>query len=368
VRRRNLLALAAALSLVLACALAPCASAASSRDGFGLFVADDDWDFANPGALPALGDDFARLRPEAFRLQTVWNTVHRPEWLARTRAMIAHARLQGARQIVVTLRSSNPANLGPEGYFPTPEQYRAKVEPLVRQLAGLVDVWGPANEPNVAWRPKDDPAGQAPLDPVVLAGYYTAFHDVVRRHDPTALVTSPDFLDAGSLASFDEYVRTYSAAAVGGGWGDVVAFHPYGDVERAADPAAPATFTDALAALIPPDKEIWVTEVGAHYAGDPDGQAARVEWIADVLANHPRVARVAYYNMRGGGSAWDTGLFDADFARRPAWYAWCAATHGDDPTHPDCAPLPTIGGPTCIAYFVEYLVRGTRDWTGVRCV
>lgn len=357
----------AALTLATTCAAA--SASAASRDGSGLFVADDDWDFANPGPLPALGEDLARLRPQAFRLQTVWNTVDRPEWMARTRAMIAQARLQGAQEIVLTLRSNNPANVGPEGYFPTAEQYRAKVEPLVGQLAAQVDVWGPANEPNIAWRPKEDPAGQAPLDPAALAGYYTAFHEIVRRHDPTATITSPDFLDAGSLAAFNDYVATYAAAA-GGGWGDVVAFHPYGDVKRADHPDAPATFTDALAALVPPGRDIWVTEVGAHHDGDPAAQAARVEWIADVLARHPRVERVAYYNMRGGGPDWDTGLLDGDFARRPAWYAWCAATHGDDPRHPDCAPFLAPGGdgPGCIAYFVEYLVLDTHDWSGVRCV
>ena len=364
---RRLLSLCLAGASI-ALAAAGIATATTPRDGSGLFVADDDWDFANPGPLPALGDDFARLAPRAFRLQTIWNTVDRPEWLARTQAMIAHARLQGAQQILLTLRSNNPANVGPEGYFPTAAEYRAKVEPLVQQLAPLVDVWGPANEPNIAWRPKDDPAGQAAVPAVALAGYYTAFHDIVRRHDPTALITSPDFLDAGSFASFAEYVTTYSAATPDGGWGDVVAFHPYGDVKRALAPDAPPTFTDALASLIPPDKEIWVTEVGAHYEDDPAGQAARVEWIADVLANHPRVTRVAYYNMRGGGPEWDTGLLDGDFSRRPAWYAWCAAVHGDDPRHLDCAPPPGADAPGCIAYFVEYLVLETRDWPGVRCV
>lgn len=365
---RRVLRAVAILALVLACAVPP-ATATTPRDGSGLFVADDDWDFANPGALPALGHGFAKLGPRAFRLQTVWNTVDRPEWMARTEAMIAHARLQGAEQIVVTLRSNNPANVGPEGYFPTADEYRAKVEPLVQRLAGAVDVWGPANEPNIAWRPKEAPGGQAPLPPVALAGYYIAFHDTVRRHDPTATITSPDFLDAGSLASFDDYLRTYSAAAEGG-WGDVVAFHPYGDVKRADHPDAPATFTDALARLIPSDRDIWVTEVGAHHDGDPAAQAARVEWIAYVLASHPRVRRIAYYNMRGGGLEWDTGLLDGDFRRRPAWYVWCAATHGDDPRHPDCAPpfLDPADGPGCIAYFVEYLVLDTHDWSGVRCV
>ncbi|HEX2071347.1 MAG TPA: glycosyl hydrolase [Thermoleophilaceae bacterium] len=353
----------------LALVVADPVGAATPRDGSGLFVADDDWEFVNPGALPALGDDFARLGPKVFRLQTIWNTVDRPEWLGRTQTMISHARARGAQQVILTLRSNNPANVGPEGYFPTADEYRAKVEPLVQQLAGVVDVWGPANEPNGAWRPKEDAAGQAPLPPIALAGYYTTFHDIVRRHDPTALVTSPDFLDAGSLASFTEYLTAYAAAA-GGGWGDVVAFHPYGDVERAVEPTPAATFTDALAALIPPDSDIWVTEVGAHHDGDPAAQAFRVEWIADVLANHPRVTRVAYYNMRGGGPDWDTGLLDADFSRRPAWYAWCAAAHGDDPLHPDCAPVlpPGSDGPGCIAYFVEYLVLETHDWSGVRCV
>ena len=359
---------AVVLAIASICSLSATAGATAPRDGLGLFVADDDWDYANPGALPALGADFERLRPRVFRLQTIWNTVDRPEWLLRTETMIAQARSRGAQQIVLTLRSNNPANVGPEGYFPTPDQYRAKVEPLVRRLAAQVDVWGPANEPNIAWRPKEDPAGQAPLDPVTLAGYYGALQVAVRRHDPSALVSSPDFLDAGSLAAFTDYVTTYSTAA-GGGWGDVVAFHPYGDVKQAIAPDSPAGFTDALSALIPPDRDIWITEVGAHYEGDPAAQAARVAWIANVLANHPRVERVAYYNLRGGGADWDTGLFDADFTRRPAWYAWCAATHGDDPTHPDCAPPPPgANGPGCIAYFVEYLLLDTREWPGVRCV
>jgi hypothetical protein len=42
---------------------------------------------------------------------------------------------------------------------------------------------------------------QAPLEPVALADY-EVFHDVVRRNDPTAAITSPDFLDTGSLESF----------------------------------------------------------------------------------------------------------------------------------------------------------------------
>jgi hypothetical protein len=365
---RRLPLLLAALTLTLAVA-PPSAGAIAPRDGAGLFVADDDWDFANPGALPSLGDDLLKLRPRAFRLQTVWNTVDRPEWLARTEAMIAQARLQGAEQVILTLRSNNPANVGPEGYFPTPAEYRAKVEPLVERLAGSVDVWGPANEPNIAWRPKDAPGGQAPLHPVTLAGYHDSLDAILARHDPTALLTSPDFLDAGSLARFADYVTRYSAAATGGGWGDVVAFHPYGDVKRAEAPDVPATFTAALAALAPPDREIWVTEVGAHFEGDPAGQTARVEWIADVLANHPRVTRIAYYNMRGGGEAWDTGLLDGEHQRRPAWYAWCAATHGGDPRAPDCAPPFLAGdGPGCIAYFVEYLVLDTHDWSGFRCV
>lgn len=363
---RSALTVLAASIAVLAAVAVP-ASATTGRDGWGLFVADDDWDFAHPGALPSLGADLARLRPQAFRLQTIWNSVDRPEWLHRTEAMIDRARAQGARQVILTLRSNNPANVGPEGYFPTPEQYRAKVAPLVARLADRVDVWGPANEPNIAWRPKEADGGQAPLDPVTLAGYYGALREAVYDADPTAAVTSPDFLDAGSLAAFTDYVTTYSTAA-GGGWGDAVAFHPYGDVKRADRPDAPALFTDALAALVPPDSEIWVTEVGAHYEGDPDAQAARVTWIADVLARHPRVARVAYYNVRGGGAEWDTGLLDGDHARRPAWYAWCAATHGDDPAAADCAPPASPAALGCIAYFVEYLLLDTREWPGVRCL
>jgi hypothetical protein len=262
----------------------------------------------------------------------------RPEWKSRTHALIDRARARGVQQIILTIRSNNPNNVGPDGYFPNATVYGNKITALVEEFAGKVDAWGPANEPNGAWRPSTAPGGQAQLPPVYAAAYYFKMRGAVNAHDGTATVTSVDFLDDwGSLQNFNDYLTAYKNAT-GGDWGDVVAFHPYRDTRN-----AQLTYTNALASAAP-GKNIWVTEVGAEYKGDATAQNARVSWIANTLANHSRVKRITYYSMRGSGfhssTNWDTGLLNPNRSRRPAWYTWCAAAHGDNAAHPDCRPLP----------------------------
>jgi hypothetical protein len=333
------LAVAMLFMALLSCFAASSASGATSHDGYGLFVADDDWDFVDPAyPMPSLGDAFAKLQPRVFRLQTIWNTMDRPEWQARTHALIDRARLRGAQQVILTVRSNNPANVGPDGYFPSSTQYKNKISLLVAEFAGKVDVWGPANEPNGKWRPDDAPGGYAQLTPTYAAAYFLRMREAVAQHDPTALVTSPDFLDDwGTLQQFTNYVTAFGQGT-GGLWGDYVAFHAYRDVKQ-----MNLDRTNALVSVIPANKTIWITEVGAHYESDQD-QNTRVGWIASTLAGHARVGRIAYYNMRGGGSSWDTGLLNSDFIRRPAWYTWCSATHADNPNHADCAPDKSVAG------------------------
>ena len=310
------------------------ASGAASRDGWGFAVADDDWEWDNPGYLPSLEDGFAALEPKAFRFQMIWNAVDLPWHMDRARAMIARARAQGVEQIAVTFRKSVDPDLDPVyGARPTAEGYAEHVGEVVRLLADDVDVWGPANEPNrgETWLP-----GVAGAQ--LLAGYYAALEEAVATWDPTAEITSPDFVDRADLGTIAAYVNAYENA--GGGWGDHVAFHPYAGAYN----QTTQTTLDVIG-LAPPGASIWITEVGA-FARDQRGieatetsQNDTVWWLATTLANLPQVERIHYYHMRGNPeAAWDTGLLNANGSPRIAWHTWCAMAHSDL-EHPRCQPV-----------------------------
>jgi hypothetical protein len=305
------------------------AVAAVPTTGAGFGIADDETNWDNLASFPDLGDGFARLRPQVFRFQTIWDTIDNPEWITRAENMIERAEAHGVQTIVVTLRSNNEGNVGPYGYFPTAAQYEEKVAQLVDRFADDVDVWGPANEPNGAWRPDNAPGGEAPLPAATLASYQLAFETVVAVEDPTALTTSPDFLDGANLGSIAGYVDAYEGA--GGGWGDIAAFHPYNGVTH----KSLATMTDFVG-LIPAGRPIWLTEVGAHNDADTTAQDSRVAWIVNTLGAHSRVAKIFYYHVRDNNDEWDTALLNSDQSPRPGWRTWCAATHGGNASHADC--------------------------------
>jgi hypothetical protein len=305
-----------------------------TRDGWGFAIADDDWNWSNPGDLPALGDSFAQLQPKAFRLQMIWNAAELPWHMDRARAMIARARAQGVQQIVVTFKKSVGQDVDPVyGSQPSAEGYGLRTAEVVRQLAGDVDVWGPANEPNrgEAWLPGASGAR-------LLAEYYASLRDTVAALDPSAEITSPDLVDRGDLGSIVRYVEPYEEA--GGGWGDYIAWHPYAGVHQ----KTTQTTLD-LMSLAPADSDVWITEVGA-FGRSPGGvndpepvQNDKVWWLATVLAELPRVTRIHYYHMRGSPqSSWDTALTNPDGSRRLAWKTWWCMTQGPAVEDPDCQP------------------------------
>lgn len=330
--RRRLGALVAAALAVLLIAAAPAAGAAP-RDGWGFAIADDDWEWDNPGYLPSLGDGFADLAPKAFRLQMIWNAADKEWHMDRARAMIARARAQGVQQIVVTFKKSVGQDMDPEGPQPSADNYGAHVGEVMRQLAGDVDVWGPANEPNLGemWLPRAEGAR-------LLAEYYKRLEVAAEAWDPTAEITSPDFVDRTDLATIGRYVNAYENA--GGGWGDHVAFHPYWGAH-----AETTQTTLDLIGLAPPGADVWITEVGAFGRSESAGieatetaQNDKVWWLAETLAALPQVQRIHYYHMRGSPTAtWDTGLMDIDANPRIAWHTWCAMSRGLD--HPECQPV-----------------------------
>jgi hypothetical protein len=324
-------AIAALAALLIA---ATPALGAAPHDGWGFAVADDDWEWDNPGYLPSLEDEFAALEPKAFRFQMIWNAADLPWHIDRARGMIARARAHGVEQIVVTFKKSVGPDLDPVyGAKPTAEGYADHVSEVVRLLADDVDVWGPANEPNRGemWLPGVSGAQ-------LLAGYYAGLQDAIATWDPTAEITSPDFVDRADLGTIAAYVNAYENA--GGGWGDHVAFHPYSGAYN----ETTQTTLDVIG-LAPPGASVWVTEVGA-FGRDQRGieatetsQNDTVWWLATTLAELPQVERIHYYHMRGHPeAAWDTGLTTVDGSVRMAWHTWCAMAHGDL-EHSACQPV-----------------------------
>lgn len=151
----------------------------------------------------------------------------------------------------------------------------------------------------------------------------------------------------------------------GGGFGDIVAWHPYWGVHN-----KDLKSTVNLLSLTPAGKEVWITEVGAfgrnigRSINDSEAiKADRVSWIISTLAAvSPRLKRIHYYHMRGAQDPafnWDTGLTDWDGRRRLSWYLWCAASHGGNAADPSCtgmrssAPAVASWGPGRLDVFLR---------------
>lgn len=305
------------------------AAADVPRDGQGFALADDAY-FTFAGDPPEFlaeaeawyGSSFATLRPAAFRFQVYWNADQ--GLIDRAKMLVDYVRRQGVTQVVVSFKKNGPV--------PDAATYGASIRAVLAQLAGYVDAWSPANEPNVGdtWLPG---TGGARL----LAQYWAQFSAAVDELDPTALKLSPDFADRRDLGSIGPYLSAYAKA--GGGFGATVAWHPYWGTN-----AMTRATTDDLLRYVPPDLPVWLTEVGAwgrnthgdsHVEQDELEQNRRLNWLVNDpngLAADPRVTRIHQYHMRDSGQPdWDSALVDEAGVRRPAWYTWCYASHFADP-------------------------------------
>jgi hypothetical protein len=334
-----------------AVALAPAAShAAVPHNGQGFALADDTY-FNWPNDPPSFqaaaenwyGPTFADLEPASFRFQILWNAD--PLLIERANMLADYVRSQGVTEVVVTFKKN--------GRAPDAATYGASIRNIVAQLASRVDAWGPANEPNrgATWLPGTDGAR-------LLAAYWAQFNATLDALDPGALRLSPEFVDRRDLGSIGAYVRAYAEA--GGGFGHAVGWHPYWGLH-----AATSATTDDLLQSVPADLPVWITEVGAfgtNTNGNPiiqDGettQQGKLNWLVNDpngLAAHPRIARIYHYHVRDTGQPdWDSALLRRDGDRRPAWYTWCFASHGDDQTAGDCADWRFLGG----------LLPGVQGW------
>ena len=327
----------AILAVGLAIAAAP-AAADVPRDGLGFAVADD----GGPATLNT--QYFDRLRPQAFRFMVPWNAAYSPPAIARASSIISTVRAHGVQQIAVSFNHD-----GHRRSAPGPTEYTTAVEAFVRQFAGVVDAWGPANEPNCGggWTALNRAAGAQ-----LTSQYYNILLFLIRSGaDPTAMMLSPDFCDSYAAASVGPWMTAYQRGAPGGasgGFGDAIAWHPYWDLHYMGagrvGPSQVSSTQDLIDNVNAPDIPVWVTEAGAFGVNPGRGiqddeatQNEKLRWLVDSLAHESRVTRIYYYSMYGNPGGWDTGLLRAGGSRRPSWYTWCAESHGGDVSHPDCA-------------------------------
>ena len=325
------------LSAAAVAALIPSAAhAAAPYDGWGFGVADPD-----PQSARSLDHRFEALRPKTFRFIVNWNIADDPGLKLQALARIQLARAAGVEEVALSFGT-------PPAYV-DPYAWAAKVFAFVDEFSPHVEWWSPANEPNhlasegTNWlRERPDVAAAYSN---LLAWYLAVFHSDDRLLSPDFHDDYDDDLADGTLlrttagkrvSTVTDYVRRYAAA--GGRFGEMVAWHPYSGVRRRSL-ASTEDFTTALRTVGTGDLPIWITEVGALEGPE---QGAQVEFLVGNLSQLPHTKRVSYWHMFDHNDGWDSALIARDRTLRPAWYTWCAASHGNDRDHPDCAvwPLP----------------------------
>ena len=127
----------------------------------------------------------------------------------------------------------------------------------------------------------------------------------------------------------------------------MVAWHPYYGVMR----QSLESTTDLLDNVLPPDSppDVWITRWAASSSAvDSRGavtiaqtieqQNAVVAFITGPLATSRAYAASATTTCATTTRSGTRRSSTSSVGRRPAWYTWCAARHGGDASHPDCAP------------------------------
>jgi hypothetical protein len=312
------------------------AHAAAPYNGWGFGVADPDYQPAR-----SLDHRFQALRPKTFRFIVNWNIADDPGLKAQALARIQLARAAGVEEVAVSFGT-------PPAYV-DPFTWAAKVFAFVNEFSPHVEWWSPVNEPNhlpregTNWlRERPDVAASYSN---LLAWHLAAFH-------PDDRLLSPDFHDdydddlgdgtplrtmpGQGVSTVSDYITRYAAA--GGRFGEMVAWHPYSGVKRRSM-ASTEDFTRTLGTVGAGSLPIWITEVGAL---EGPGQGEQLEFVVRQLSQAQPVKRLSYWHMFDHNDGWDSALIARDRTLRPAWYTWCAASHGNDRSHPDCAvpPLP----------------------------
>jgi polysaccharide biosynthesis protein PslG len=130
------------------------------------------------------------------------------------------------------------------------------VTALVAQSAGRIKYWELWNEPDCAWEWN----GTIPQMVRMAKDAYT----IIKAADPSAMVTTPSSVNAGSGHSIDIWLPAYLAAG-GGNYADIVAFHGYINPALGQEPEAITRTVDQVTSSLTgalTTKPIWNTEGG----------------------------------------------------------------------------------------------------------
>jgi hypothetical protein len=320
----------------LAAAIPSATQAAAPYDGWGFGVADPDFQPAR-----SLDHRFEALKPKTFRFIVDWNIADNPGLKSQALARIQLARAAGVEEVAISFGA-------PPAYV-DPLAWAVKVFAFVDEFSPHVEWWSPVNEPNHL---PQEGTNWLRERPDVAASYSNLLSSHLATFQPDDRLLSPDFHDdydddladgtplrtvPGQPAStVSDYVTRFAAA--GGRFGEMVAWHPYSGVKRQSM-ASTEDFTNALSTVGAGNLPIWITEAGALEGPE---QGAQVEFLVENLSQSARIERVSYWHMFDHNDGWDSALIARDRTLRPAWYTWCAASHGNDRGHPDCSvsPLP----------------------------
>jgi hypothetical protein len=298
-----------------------------------------------------------------------------------TDEVTAAARAVGMDHVLVTLASA--LNTSPDDIWPTDSEYECGFSGLQRAAPGVTQ-WEIFNEPDSAYIPDSIPGGGpncaerngtwvAAQDQCVL-GSNAVSPAGGNGHGGSAQAAAYWYLDAKAVdpspshtlvaggfnyntsscvpskcyylsGYFRELSRIYPHPP------DVVALHPYLDVDFAAlnggDPLPPASSglpsaQGAIAAvdqIYPTDPVVWLTEVGvwltnsgadaassvcgdgipeddgtwlACLNGNPTAQALAAEGYLRLPSESPQIARVYYYDFNNQNVGWDSGLVNTN--------------------------------------------------------
>ena len=254
-----------------------------------------------------------------------------------------------------------------------------------------VTMWSPAYEPNsgVGWLSpypyfSDTDSGCNGTEcQAKLAGYFNQLKAELTSRQSSDKLVSPEFHDDSwhhqqmerpyttqhpkcpalnrLCSTVRNYIQDYYDA--GGRFGDFLAWNPR-DGLAARSLASTDDFLAATNAvpLLASERNtpVIVTEAGGGGARYGDYYSARsigacisapngagndsVEWLINTLApSTDRIKRVHLFqgcqpDRQNDESARDPldALMLPDGSARPAWYAWCTASHSGNPNHPDC--------------------------------
>jgi polysaccharide biosynthesis protein PslG len=148
-----------------------------------------------------------------------------------------------------------PSDVNPDGSG-ADKLWQDFVTALVAQSAGRIKYWELWNEPDCAW----EWSGTMPQMVRMAKDAYT----IIKAADPSAMVTTPSSVNAGSGHSIDIWLPAYLAAG-GGNYADIVAFHGYINPALGQEPEAITKTVDQVTSSLTgalTTKPIWNTEGG----------------------------------------------------------------------------------------------------------